>query len=206
MEAGSLESKLRIVAGVRLRRLCAAPVLAAALLAAAGAAQAGGGSLGDLATLTAPEVFSDGSLPTSGANFADDWTFNLSESVSGGTTVTSLDVIFDPSSSSSFSFTGLQTLSVAIYDSQTTFNANTLVGSQTVTNPSSSTAANLAFDNLSTTNLYTLVVSGNAYANSTAAAYTGVVDAVVVPEPASGALVLAGIAVLAAIVRRRAFC
>ena len=136
-------------------------------------------SLGTLSA-TAPTLFEDGFLPP-GVTFNDYWKFTLPSGSTGGAGG-AVGANYYFSLSSGFSTTPID-LSVSI-------------GGVTVTGPSD----HFSFTGTSGTP-YTLDISGTTGASALGASYFGSIQAV--PEPATWALMLAGIAVGAGVARRR---
>lgn len=135
-------------------------------------------SLGTLSA-TAPTLFEDGFLPP-GVTFNDYWKFTLPGGSTGGAGgVGGVNYYFSLGSVSS-----------------TPIDLSVSIGGVTVTGPS---------DHFSFTGTpgtpYTLDISGTTGASALGASYFGSIQAV--PEPATWALMLAGIAVGAGVARRR---
>jgi hypothetical protein len=135
-------------------------------------------SLGTLSA-TAPTLFEDGFLPP-GVTFNDYWKFTLPGGSTGGAGgVGGVNYYFSLGSVSS-----------------TPIDLSVSIGGVTVTGPSD----HFSFTGTSGTP-YTLDISGTPDASGLGASYFGSIQAV--PEPATWALMLAGIAVGAGVARRR---
>jgi uncharacterized membrane protein YfcA len=145
-----------------------------------------GTNLGTLSTTT-PTMFEDPTLPPNGIAFSDSWDFTLPAGAGGGGGGTSGANVFIAFPNVYLDY--LSALTVSIPGS-TSF-------SSTVT------ATGEVFSFTAPAGNYVLDVSGATAAGAAGGFYIGSIVATPVPEPATWALMLAGIAVGAGVARRR---
>jgi len=162
-------------------------LVAASLLAVASVGSfAAGGQLGTLTTSGAS--FNTAVAPGS---FSDNWQFSLSSLSNVGASLTNIQFSFGPSTFGAISSfaalldgTVLNLLSVPVAVPGGTVTTNVLYGSKTLD-----------------AGLHTLNVSG--FAGATGASYGGSIAVAPVPEPETYAMLLVGLGLMGAVVRRR---